>query len=102
MEAVGEPMSIGGFSNMEYYILVICSIVQSLMSNDWDWEQAQDINVSEVSTMYHHIRELAQTLKLDLALFEQTQERIDKLLHKTAFKWDVFRQQNRPIRIMKK
>ncbi len=78
MEAVGEPMSIGGFSNMEF--LVICSIVQNLMVDDWDWKQAQDINASEISAMhvYRHILELVQTLQLDLALFERTQEKIEK------------------------
>ena len=38
MDAVGEPVSIRGVSKMEH--LVICSIVQSLMADDWDWEQA--------------------------------------------------------------
>ena len=38
MEAIGEPVSIRGFSKMEY--LVICSIVQNLMADDWDWEQS--------------------------------------------------------------
>ena len=63
MEGVGEPVSIGGFSKMEY--LLICSIVQSLMSGDWDWEQVRNVNVGDVSTIYHYILELAQTLQLD-------------------------------------
>ena len=49
MEAVGEPISIGGFSSMEY--LVICTIVQSLMADDWDWEQSRDIDINEVLTI---------------------------------------------------
>ena len=53
---------------MEY--LLIYSIVQSLMSDDWDWEQVRNVNVGDVSTIYHYILELAQTLQLDLALLE--------------------------------
>ena len=92
MEAVGEPVSIGGFSKMEY--LVICSIVQTLMADDWDWELARNVNVSDVATMYNYVLELVQTLQLDLALFERKQDSIEKLLRTTTFKWDIFRQQN--------
>lgn len=97
MEAVGEPVSIGGFSKMEY--LVIASIVQSLMSDDWDWEQVRNVNVGDVSTIYHYILELVQTLQLELALFERKQDSIEKLLERTIFKWDIFRQQNMVIKI---
>ena len=38
---------------MEY--LVIASIVQSLMSDDWDWEQVRNVNVGDVSTIYNCI-----------------------------------------------
>ena len=81
MEAVGEPVSIGGFSKMEY--LVIAIVVQSLMSDDWNWEQlpVRNINVGDVSTIYYYyILELVQTLQLDLVLFERKQDSIKKLL----------------------
>ena len=82
---------------MEY--LVIASIVQSLMSDDWDWEQVRNVNVGDVSTIYHYILELVQTLQLELALFERKQDSIEKLLERTIFKWDIFRQQNMVIKI---
>ena len=82
---------------MEY--LVIASIVQSLMSDDWDWEQVRNVNVGDVSTIYNYILELVQTLQLELALFERKQDSIEKLLERTIFKWDIFRQQNMVIKI---
>ena len=82
---------------MEY--LVIASIVQSLMSDDWNWEQVSNVNVGDVSTIYHYIIELVQTLQLDLALFERKQDSIEKLLQMTIFRWNIFRQQNMIIKI---
>ena len=82
---------------MEY--LVIASIVQSLMSDDWDWEQVCNVNVGDVSAIYQYILELVQTLQLDLALFERKQDSFEKLLERTIFKWDIFRQQNMVIKI---
>ena len=83
-----------GFSSMEF--LLICSIVQHLMGDDWDWQQVQDIT-TEVSTMYCHILELVETLQLDLALFKRAPAKIEKLLCNTAFKWDVFRHKSTTI-----
>ena len=97
MKAVGEPMSLGGVSRMEH--LVICSIVQSLMADEWDWEQARNVQVSDVSTMYNYIVELQNILQLDIALFERNKDTIEKVLRTTKFKWDIFRQQNLVIKI---
>ena len=79
MEAVGEPVSIGGFSKMEY--LLICSIVQLKSNVRWmGLGTSTHVNVGDVSTIYHYILELAQTLQLDLALLEREQDSIEKLI----------------------
>lgn len=62
----------------------------------WDWEKTH-VDVSEVSTIYTYILELVQTLQLDVTLFERTHEQIEKLLHSTVFRWDVFRQHNMAV-----
>ena len=92
MEDIGEPISAGGFSKMEY--LVICSIVQSLIADNWDWDQSRDVDAGEVVTLYGYILELVKILHVQIALFEREKDKIVKLLRSTSHKWDFFRQKN--------
>lgn len=92
MEAVGEPVLIGGFSRMEF--LVFCSIFQNQMVDKSDWTSLQSLNHQEVLAMYDSILELVKTLRLDLALFKRTITDIEKLVKNTSFKWEVFSQKN--------
>lgn len=92
-------MLTGGFSTMEY--LLVCAIVQYLLVEDWDWEEMQDIDAAEVSTVYHHVLQLTKLLKVNLALFERSPGNIVKLLRIIASKWEIFRQKNMVIKAFK-
>ena len=89
MKAVGEPVTIGGFSKMEF--LVVCSIVQSPLADEsgtWncDWDRAKNIDISKIHWMYTSILTLAETQGLELSLYSRTQEQIRKLLKVSVFK----------------
>jgi len=94
MESVGEPMSTGGFSDMEF--LIVCSIVQSFLadSHELDWKHARDLDPQQELTMYLCILDLVETLQMDLALFKRTYKNIKSLLSSISFKWDVFWQKH--------
>ena len=64
------------------------------MESELDWTHSQNLDSSEVLTVYNQTIELAQILHVDLALYKQTKKDIEKLLQKTSFKWDIFRQKN--------
>ena len=99
MTEVGEPMSVGGFSLMEY--LIVCSIIQT-MNMDFDWGQSRNVSTSEVCTMYSYLLELLQTLNVDIALFGRSEEKIQKLLGKISFQWELHRQKNMVLKVVKK
>lgn len=92
MEDIGEPTIAGGLSTMEF--LVICSIIATLMTEDFDWADSQLLNPTKVYTIYCIIRDLVQTVQLDIALYDRTEKDIEKLLRNASFKWNVFNQKN--------
>ena len=82
MENIGEPISVGGLSKVEY--LVICSILKYLEGDNWDWGQSGDINADEVLTTYDCIVDLVNTLHISLPLFQRPKDKIKKVLHHIA------------------
>ena len=98
MEAVGEPISIGGFSNFEF--LVVCAIIHSLMDEDsWNWDTSESIDVLAVHTMYTCVYEFVQALNLSLPLFQRNEEQLAKLLKLQLFRWEVFNQKCSMVRL---
>ena len=79
--------------------LIVCAILQELMGDEWDWEQAKSIDSGDILAAYCCVRNLAHSLNLDTALFERTQENIEKLMKRMTLKWDVFRQKCMTIKV---
>lgn len=84
MEAIGEPVSTGGFSNLEF--LMISSTFHWLAMVEWEEIETQDVH-----TIYNAIVQLTHKMMLNIGLFEHSVSEIDKLIKKFNFKWDMFR-----------
>ena len=84
MKAVGEPVSIGGFSDLEF--LIISSIVHWLAVVEWETIETQDVH-----TIYIAIVQLSHQMKLNIELFERSVSEIHSLIKKFNHKWDMFR-----------
>lgn len=95
MRDVGEPVTIGGFSDMEF--LVTCSIAAHLLGKESShWRDIQKLDTSKIHQIYCSIRSMAEVLGIESALFERTQAEVRKLIGKVLFKLEVInqRQQN--------
>lgn len=78
MEAIGEPVSIGGFSKMEY--LLICSIVQSLTGIGNKYAVLMLVVYQPCTTTL--LSKYKPSNELDLALFERKQDSIENMVIK--------------------
>ena len=64
MEAIGEPVSTGGFSDLEF---LMSSTVHCVAVVEWDEIETQDVH-----TTYSAIIQLTRKMKLNIGLFERS------------------------------
>ena len=87
MRDMGEPVTTGGFSNMEF--LLVSSIIHYLLEEErknFCSEDIQSLDISKLYQIYCAIFTITKELRLDFALFERTQDEIQKLSRKLSFK----------------
>lgn len=89
---IGESMCTGRCSKMEY--LTVCSIAESLMEEECDWDEVQQVEVSEVFSLYQNVTGLSNMLKLEIALHDRRQEEIAAVVRRVYYLWDIFQHQN--------
>jgi hypothetical protein len=90
MQSIGEPVTTGTFSSMEF--LVVSSIVLHYLAKkgrNFSLEEAQKLDATRVYLTYCSVFTLAKELGLDFALYERTQDNIQKLSRKLLFKCGV-------------
>ena len=76
MTSVGEDVVFGTISQQEF--LVVCSIIQHDTHEDTDWMDVLDIDPVQIHQEFIAVREVAQALGLQLAIFDRTVDDIQK------------------------
>ena len=89
MEAIGEPISIGGFSHFEF--LLVCAIVQHFVQQD-SWDTTESMDIHTICAMYTCAREFTTSVQIDLPLYERKEDQVLKLVKLQHFRWEVFHQ----------